>query len=484
MKPLLLAFFLMVHMGVAAAAGFTEEGLKALEKDDPNAALGYFQQGAESGEAESAFRLGQFYLDGQNIEKNEAEAAGWLRQAAESNHAGAALALSRLFIAGKGVRKDVEEGARWLTMSALAGNQEAAQNLARLVIEKQWEASADQRITALFLGASLGRGDISLKAREQLATAPVKLSAQGWNEALTSVKKALLAHSRLTQNDEAEENSETLPLSKENSAKELSTAKTAIPNNLKVNDLQASKTEDKAPEKSSAIKDLGKKDAIIKDSDAHTPPKPVEIDGEKSLLKANKKNDVDKQEDEEEEAPLPQNFTVKKFPPTKPPEVLEKPKDEPKDEKVKKLLETEQREEERKPLQENTEKPTAPVSSPSIADEKTAPHPKESQKDDKKTETIIQDKEKGTVKETTSEDKKQAIPDNKKVEKILEKPPEKPAEKSPNATTNDHPISTEKPATVVPEAEKNLEKNPEKKSDPEKKTGKDKDMDTVPLAIP
>src|SRR5437868_9531592 len=64
---------------------------------------------AESGDADSEFRLGLCYDNGQGVAKDYAEAVKWYRKAAEQNLAEAQSNLGVCYYYGQGVRKDYVE---------------------------------------------------------------------------------------------------------------------------------------------------------------------------------------------------------------------------------------------------------------------------------------------------------------------------------------------------------------------------------------
>jgi TPR repeat protein len=73
---------------------------------------------AEAGDAESQFKLGVCYADGDGVAKDPGTAVKWYRLAAESGHAEAQYRLGTCLSAGVGVAKDYSEAVKWLRKAA------------------------------------------------------------------------------------------------------------------------------------------------------------------------------------------------------------------------------------------------------------------------------------------------------------------------------------------------------------------------------
>ena len=72
---------------------------------------------AELGSTEHQIRLGQNYLNGMGVERNEAEAFKWYRKAAEQRSAWGASLLAEMFDSGTGVEEDMMETYVWARLS-------------------------------------------------------------------------------------------------------------------------------------------------------------------------------------------------------------------------------------------------------------------------------------------------------------------------------------------------------------------------------
>ena len=103
------------------------------EKDDAEAAK-WFRKAAEQEDALAQFFLGCCYFDGQGVTENEAEGLKWLRRAAEQGLGIAQASLASRYLEGCGVAKDEAEGLKWLGKAA---EQEDA--LAQLMLGVMYE---------------------------------------------------------------------------------------------------------------------------------------------------------------------------------------------------------------------------------------------------------------------------------------------------------------------------------------------------------
>ncbi len=103
-----------------------------LEWDDArNAkhALNVMRESAEEGLVDNQLTLGDWYAQGNIVEKNAAEAMKWYRMAAEQGHADGQYALADGYAEGYGVRQDAAEAVRWFTKAAEQGHVVAQRRL-------------------------------------------------------------------------------------------------------------------------------------------------------------------------------------------------------------------------------------------------------------------------------------------------------------------------------------------------------------------
>jgi tRNA A-37 threonylcarbamoyl transferase component Bud32 len=93
-------------------------------------ALDLLRQSAIGGEPLAMLQLGEDYRDGQEVTKDEKEAARWFRMAALSGNTSGMVFLGAMYSMGEGVEKSDQEAARWFEKAANAGNSAGLYNLA------------------------------------------------------------------------------------------------------------------------------------------------------------------------------------------------------------------------------------------------------------------------------------------------------------------------------------------------------------------
>jgi tRNA A-37 threonylcarbamoyl transferase component Bud32 len=93
-------------------------------------ALDLLRQSAIAGEPLAMLQLGEDYRDGQDVTKDEKEAARWFRMAALSGNTSGMVFLGAMYSMGEGVEKSDQEAAQWFEKAANAGNSAGMYNLA------------------------------------------------------------------------------------------------------------------------------------------------------------------------------------------------------------------------------------------------------------------------------------------------------------------------------------------------------------------
>ena len=76
---------------------------------------------AQSGDVDAQYRLGMMYANGQDVSKNDHQAAVWLQKAAEQGHAEARYRIGLIYAKGQGVPQDREMARHWLQQAAMQG---------------------------------------------------------------------------------------------------------------------------------------------------------------------------------------------------------------------------------------------------------------------------------------------------------------------------------------------------------------------------
>ena len=82
----------------------------------------WYRRGAEQGSAGAQLLLGNMYLFGQGVAKDDQLAVFWYRKAAEQGHAGTQAVLGSMFAEGRGVLKDDRQAAFWFNKAAEQGD--------------------------------------------------------------------------------------------------------------------------------------------------------------------------------------------------------------------------------------------------------------------------------------------------------------------------------------------------------------------------
>lgn len=123
------------------------EARKAVRQQQFSQAAQLYRNSAEAGNSEAQFQLGNFYLLGRGVTKDEQQAAHWLEQAAAQNHSGAQFALSQLLQS-----RAPERARQLLQASAEQGYTPARNALSRGTSETR--VSQETSIEAQWFGAA------------------------------------------------------------------------------------------------------------------------------------------------------------------------------------------------------------------------------------------------------------------------------------------------------------------------------------------
>jgi uncharacterized protein len=104
----LMVIFILILVGTSFSCGRDE--------------VSKIRRAAEKGEAAAQNTLGNLYLEGTGVAKNEAEALSWYRKAADQGDPVAQCNLGSMYAEGIGVPKDAIEAANWFRKSAEQSN--------------------------------------------------------------------------------------------------------------------------------------------------------------------------------------------------------------------------------------------------------------------------------------------------------------------------------------------------------------------------
>ena len=127
-----LATVLTIAAENAPAAAHFEDGVRALQRGDIEAAIREWRPLAEAGEARAQFAIGALYRDGNGLLRDAERAVEWYRRAAEQDHARAQFNLGAMYNLGVGVERDLPRAHQWMTLAAAQGDRNAFDYRTRL----------------------------------------------------------------------------------------------------------------------------------------------------------------------------------------------------------------------------------------------------------------------------------------------------------------------------------------------------------------
>jgi serine/threonine protein kinase len=99
------------------------------------AAVALFRQAADLGDTRAMEDLGEIFIEGNVVDKNEKEAEKWFRKGADQGNTSSMLSLGGMYELGNGVEQSDKQAADWYRKAAGAGNPAAMFNLGRFYEE-------------------------------------------------------------------------------------------------------------------------------------------------------------------------------------------------------------------------------------------------------------------------------------------------------------------------------------------------------------
>lgn len=122
------------NSGLAQAQGYLAQLYLTGEGVLPDEYRAYYNAdlAAQKGDVPSQLLLGQLYLEGRGVEKDTGAALAWLQKAAEAQYPEAQYTLGQLLETGEGGKKDLTAALEWYTAAARGGYKAAAEALQRL----------------------------------------------------------------------------------------------------------------------------------------------------------------------------------------------------------------------------------------------------------------------------------------------------------------------------------------------------------------
>lgn len=108
---------------------FAAEVRKGKHNKTPSAELRTLKRSAALGDAESQYKLGLSFAEGNGVPQDDAEAVKWFRRAADQGHGVAQFDLAVMYDRGTGVSQDFVEAAKWYRKAADQGDAGGQYNL-------------------------------------------------------------------------------------------------------------------------------------------------------------------------------------------------------------------------------------------------------------------------------------------------------------------------------------------------------------------
>ena len=105
-----------------AAAGRLEDGQAAYQSGDYATALRLFRPLAEQGNVDVQVELGDLYLAGEGVPRDDAQAMNWYRKAADHGNARAQIRVGDMYDNAHSVFWDYAQAVAWYRKAAKAGN--------------------------------------------------------------------------------------------------------------------------------------------------------------------------------------------------------------------------------------------------------------------------------------------------------------------------------------------------------------------------
>ena len=124
------------HVVSQAVAGqLYSTAAEDLRTGKTQAAVALFRRAAEMGEPRAMQDLGEMFMEGTAVDKNEKEAEKWFRKGADKGNTSSMLSLGGMYELGNGVEQSDTQAADWYRKGSDAGNPAAMYNLGRFFEE-------------------------------------------------------------------------------------------------------------------------------------------------------------------------------------------------------------------------------------------------------------------------------------------------------------------------------------------------------------
>jgi hypothetical protein len=142
------------------AAHFYDEAITELRAGRDIEAAISFRRAAGLGDPRAMEKLGEMYVDGRGVTRNDSEAVQWFRKAADAGEPTGMLFLGAMYYLGAGVARDYAAAAGWYGKAADAGSPDAMYDLGTLYENGEGVAKDLEKAKQLYRKASeLGNAD-------------------------------------------------------------------------------------------------------------------------------------------------------------------------------------------------------------------------------------------------------------------------------------------------------------------------------------
>jgi uncharacterized protein len=131
------SFIKNIFFAVAMSALMLATPALADDSDSNQQDISKLAELAEQGDAAAQNALGNKYLLGHGVAKDDSEAAKWYRKAAEQGNVIAQKTLGGMYLLGRGVAKDDSEAAKWFRKAAKQGDPATQFNLGMMYASGQ-----------------------------------------------------------------------------------------------------------------------------------------------------------------------------------------------------------------------------------------------------------------------------------------------------------------------------------------------------------
>ena len=153
------------HVAKQSVAGqLYSTAVENLRTGKAQAAVALFRQAADLGDTRAMQDLGEIFMEGNVVDKNEKEAEKWFRKGADQGNTSAMLSLGGMYELGNGVEQSDKQAADWYRRAAGAGNPAAMFNLGRFYEEGTGVSRDVAKAKDLYL-KSAALGDQEAKKR-------------------------------------------------------------------------------------------------------------------------------------------------------------------------------------------------------------------------------------------------------------------------------------------------------------------------------